>query len=120
MRDPRRFPLQSVNEGHPYQSPVANLKPEMTWWQKSLAGAAAMVVGTACGAVGSHWGGVTKDELNDALSKSEGKLGQRIDAAILKASGDSDKMKAYVDAKVESTLMLWPATKKIKPTRRSE
>ncbi len=78
---------------------VHDLKPEMAWWQKALAGAIAMFAAAASSYAGSHWGGVTNDQLKAALTDQEGRLGDRIDKAVMVAKKDSDEMKRYVDAK---------------------
>ncbi len=99
--------------------PVPSVKPDMTWWQKTAAGLLAMVVTTVCSFIGSHWGGVTNDQMNDALKGQEGRLGDRIDKAVLTAKKDSDDMKKYVDEKTAAPKLVAKKTKKKPPAEGS-
>jgi len=110
-------PVSILGTATPMPTPAVDLKPDMTWWQKTLAGLLAMVVTTVCSFIGSHWGGVTNDQMNDALKGQEGRLGDRIDKAILTAKKDSDDMKAYVDKKTAAPA---PLAKKVKRPKLSE
>lgn len=109
-------PLRVVDpRGAP--EPTVNLKPDMTWWQKTLAGIAAMFATAFMSFVGSHWGGVTNDQLTKALGDQEQRLGKRIDDVGAKLAKDGDEMKRYVDAK--TTTIASPKKPKktpVKPT----
>lgn len=109
MRTPQRYPLSAVPDGQAY---TQSLKPDMSWWQKALVAAAMGAIGTISSFVGSHWGGVTKDEMDKALVKQDEKLGERIDKAILSSKKDSDEMKTYVDAKVAAVVPPVPKKKR--------
>jgi hypothetical protein len=82
---------------------VPSIKPEWTWWQKTLAGAATMAVTTVCSFIGSHWGGVTNDQLTDALGKQERKLGTRIDTLAGAVAKNSDDTKKYIDDSIAAS-----------------
>lgn len=94
MRDQQRYPRAVEEPAH-----AVDLKPGMTWWQQLLFMAGAAAVSGGSSYVGSHWGGVTKDELAAEMTSLEVKLGKRIDTVKAAVAKDSDDMKAYVDAK---------------------
>jgi len=79
--------------------PVVDLKPGMTWWQQLLflVGSAAIAGGSSW--AGSHWGGVTNDQMNTALGEQEKRLVKRIDAVAAAVAKDGDDMRKYVDEK---------------------
>jgi hypothetical protein len=110
-------PVSILGAATPMPTPAVDLKPEMTWWQKTAAGLLAMVVSTACAFVGSHWGGVTNDQMTKALKDQDERLGDAISKAILTAKKDSDDMKAYVDKKTAAPA---PLAKKVKRPKLSE
>ncbi len=102
-----------------YRAPdpvVHDLKPELEWWKKAIAGAIAMFAAAASSYAGSHWGGVTNDQLKVSLKEQEDRITDRIDKAVLTAKKDSDEMKAYVDKKTAPA----PLAKKAKRPKISE
>jgi len=94
--------------------PHVDLKPGMTWWQHVIMMAASAAIAGGSSWAGSHWGGVTNDQMTTALGEQEKRIGTRIDKAVRDAKKDSDDMKAYVDEKTAPKTV--KKTKKPKPT----
>jgi len=94
--------------------PHVDLKPGMTWWQQLLFLLVSAAIAGGSSWAGSHWGGVTHDQLTDELAKQEKKLGARIDSVGAQLAKDSDDMRKYVDEKTAPKVV--KKLKKPKPT----
>lgn len=79
--------------------PVVDLKPGMTWWQQLLFLLASAAIAGGSSWAGSHWGGVTNDQMKTALGEQEQRLVKRIDGVAAAVAKDGDDMRRYVDEK---------------------
>lgn len=94
--------------------PVVDLKPGMTWWQQLLFLLASAAIAGGSSWAGSHWGGVTNDQMKTAVSESEGRLTKKIDEVKAAVAKDGDDMRKYVDEKTAPKAVP-KKTKKPKP-----
>ncbi len=88
-----------------------NLRPHAkssTWRGIAIATVTAALTG-ASGIIGSHWGGVTKDELKTALDNQAERIEAHIDA---KVSAVEDRLSKHVDAKIDAAPVYQPPKRK--------
>ena len=86
-----------VHDGEAEATP--DLRTGVLTWKRITLTLSMAVLTAASGIIGSHWGGVTKDELAKAKEET---IARVTTAVTLAVSAESDAMKKYVDAKVES------------------
>ncbi len=84
------------------------------WWHAPLIGALMAVGTTVTGFIGTHWGGVTSDELAKTEKRILTKLTETMNASDLARAKDVDDLRRYIDAKTV------PAAPKKKRKQRSD
>lgn len=87
------------------------------WWHAPLIGGIMTMTAGVSTFIGTHWGGVSNDQLNESLKAQAHGLEQKISDLSLAVAKNSDETKRYVDEKFAAARVV---VEKRKPKRTAE
>ncbi len=117
VRPPSLPPFQVHDE--PATPPTAHVRHQPKTWQAALITIVLSSVSGMVGFISSHWGGLTRAEMDTVREDDKKDILKQLDAVKTSCVRESDNLHTYVDEQIQDRIeRLGLVPKKRKPVRR--